>query len=200
MVSIEPKDVEPRRAHERALQTFGDRVRGVADDQWDRPTPCEDWDVRELVAHNTRENYWAEQLLAGRTLEEVGDRFEGDILGDRPVENYEDSARRAREAAGRDGVLNRDVHVSFGEIPGAAYVEQRWVDLVVHAWDLAVATEQDPGIPEDLAAEAERLMHEQEGPIRASGLFDGPIDVADDAPAIDRLVAFLGRDPGRWTG
>lgn len=200
MVAIDPKDVEPRRAHERALDLLGDRARGIADGSWDRPTPCAEWDVRDLVEHNVRENYWAEQLLAGRTIEEVGDRFAGDLLGDDPVEDYDDSARRAREAAAREGALNRDVHVSYGPIPGAAFLEHRWIDLVVHAWDLAVATGQDPQVPEDLAAEAERIMRSQEEMVRASGVFSDAVEVGDDAPTIERLVAFLGRDPAGWTG
>jgi uncharacterized protein (TIGR03086 family) len=197
-VSITPSEVEPRRAHERALQLFGDRVRGVADDRWSSPTPCAEWDVRALVNHCTAENYWAEQLLTGRTIEDVGDRFAGDLLGDTPVDDYEDSARRAREAANRDGALNRDIHVSYGPISGAAYLEHRWVDLVVHAWDLAVATRQDPALPYDLVAEALDLMLAQEEAVRGSGVFGPEVDVSGGAPALDRLVAFLGRDPERW--
>lgn len=197
-VSITPSEVEPRRAHERALEVFGDRLRGVADDRWSDRTPCEEWDVRALVNHCTAENYWAEQLLVGRTIEAVGDRLSGDLLGDTPVDDYEDSARRAREAANRVGALNRDVHVSYGTISGAAYLEHRWVDLVVHAWDLAVATDQDPALPDDLVVEALDLMLAQEEEVRASDVFGPAIDVGGAASAIDRLVAFLGRDPRRW--
>ena len=35
--------------HRRSVETWTDRVRAVAADQWDGPTPCTEWNVRELV-------------------------------------------------------------------------------------------------------------------------------------------------------
>ena len=59
--------------------------RGVGEDQWGAPTPCADWDVRELVNHVAGEDLWTAPLLEGSTIEEVGDRFDGDLLGDDPI-------------------------------------------------------------------------------------------------------------------
>ena len=48
-------------------------------------TPCTEWDVRALVNHVLGEIRWAVPLFAGSTIAEVGDRFDGDLLGDDPV-------------------------------------------------------------------------------------------------------------------
>ncbi len=40
------------------VATWTDRVRAVGADQWDAPTPCSDWTVRELVNHVVGEDRW----------------------------------------------------------------------------------------------------------------------------------------------
>src|SRR5581483_10505539 len=64
----------------RSVEVFGQRVTAIGPDDWARPTPCTDWSVRDLVRHLVYEELWAPPLLAGATMAEVGDRFEGDIL------------------------------------------------------------------------------------------------------------------------
>ena len=77
----------------RASAEFSARLR-AADGLWAAPTPCADWDVRALVRHVVEEERWVAPLLRGETIEEVGDRFAGDLLGDDPV-----------RAAGEEGDL-----------------------------------------------------------------------------------------------
>ena len=69
----------------RAVAEFDARVRQIGDHQWQAPTPDEDWTVRHLVNHLAGEDLWAPPLLAGSTIAEVGDRFEGDVLGAEPL-------------------------------------------------------------------------------------------------------------------
>ena len=68
----------------RAVAEFDARVRQIGDHQWQAPTPDEDWSVRDLVNHLVGEDLWAPPLLAGSTIAEVGDRFDGDVLGADP--------------------------------------------------------------------------------------------------------------------
>src|ERR671924_356790 len=82
-----------REAYQRALAGFGQRVATVRADQWHNPTPCADWDVRALVNHLVYENRWVPELLAGRTVAQVGDAYEGDLLGEDPVEAADPQAR-----------------------------------------------------------------------------------------------------------
>lgn len=186
---------DPIEAHQRCLRLFGEKVRGVPDDAWDAPTPCADWDVRDLVNHNVAENRWAGDLLAGRTIADVGERHEGDLLEDDPVAAYAASAEAARVSTEAEDVLEQDVHVSYGPISGAEYLTHRWVDLLVHSWDLAVATGQDATLPADLAEFAVQAMRRDEEAIRSSGAFGDRVQIDEDRPAQDHLVALLGRDP-----
>ena len=71
--------------YRRTVQAWNDRVAAVPPDAWSNPTPCADWSVRELVNHVTYENKWAIPLFAGSSVEDVGDQFEGDLLGDDPA-------------------------------------------------------------------------------------------------------------------
>src|SRR5919199_4377360 len=135
---------------ERAVGEFGRRVRAISDDQWDGPTPDEGWTVRDLVQHLVSEALWAPPLLAGATIEEVGDRFDGDLLGDEPKGVWEAAARAAIEAATADGALAGTVHVSFGDISGEEYLSQLTVDNTVHAWDLARAIGADEALDDEL--------------------------------------------------
>jgi uncharacterized protein (TIGR03086 family) len=79
--------------HRRTVETWSDRVAAVAADQWDRPTPCTEWSVRDLVNHVTGEERWAVPLMQGRTIADVGDSLDGDLLG-------ADPHAAARRAAG----------------------------------------------------------------------------------------------------
>ena len=44
--------------YHRTVECWADRVNAVADDQWDAPTPCRDWTVRDLVNHVVGEDRW----------------------------------------------------------------------------------------------------------------------------------------------
>ena len=68
-----------------AMTEFERRVQAIRPDQWQDPTPCTEWDVRALVDHLVTELLWAPLLLDGATIEDVGDRFNGDQLGADPM-------------------------------------------------------------------------------------------------------------------
>ena len=91
--------------HRRTVESWERYLDGVAADQWDLPTPCTEWDVRALVNHVVGEDRWTRPLLQGMTIAEVGDRFDGDLLGDDPQavghDAATDASSRDRRAARR---------------------------------------------------------------------------------------------------
>ncbi|MCI0686781.1 MAG: TIGR03086 family metal-binding protein, partial [Sporichthyaceae bacterium] len=120
-----------------AVTEFDGRVRAVRPDQWSAPTPCPDWNVRALVNHLVGELAWMPPLLAGKTIADVGDQLDGDLLGDDPVAAWDDAVRQASAVVNEPGALDSTVHLSYGQTPAAAYVTEVAADLTVHAWDLA---------------------------------------------------------------
>jgi uncharacterized protein (TIGR03086 family) len=182
-----------RKLHERAVVSFGARVHGVKDDQWDAATPCSEWNVRTLVNHIVGENRWMPPLLEGRTIAEVGDRFDGDLLGDDPKAVWDASAAEAVEAVQADGAMDRTVHLSFGDFPGREYTMQVFADLMIHGWDLARAIGVDERLDPELVEACTAWFTPMEETYRSSGAIGPRPEVPPDADAQTRLLAAFGR-------
>ncbi|MCZ7524967.1 MAG: TIGR03086 family metal-binding protein [Acidimicrobiia bacterium] len=182
--------------HRRACEAFGAVVERVGDGQWSRPTPCTEWDVRALLAHNVVENLWVPLLLEGRTVGEVGDRFAGDVLGDDPRAAWRASVEPAAAAFEAPSALERIVHLSYGDERAGEYAWQRFADLVVHGWDLARAVGAperiDPELAEACLGWAEPL---REVFARMPSLFDPPLESPPGAGVQTRLLHLFGRRP-----
>ena len=181
--------------YRRAVDEFGARLRLVTSDQWAEPTPDADWDVRALVNHVVNENQWVPPLLEGLTIEEVGDRFEGDQLGDDPYGAWTDVTIAALAACKADDVPLRVVHVSFGDITGEDYLAQITTDHVVHTWDLARATGGDEHLDPELVDFAYGYLAPQAENWRAAGAFGPAIKPPAGADRQAELLALTGRDP-----
>jgi uncharacterized protein (TIGR03086 family) len=181
------------RRFEQATGRFGELVHQVKDDQWGNGTPCSEWDVRALVNHLVYEARWAPPMLKGQTIEQVGDRFEGDLLGADPKTAYDDAMGAMPAAISAPGALAGTVHLSFGDTPGEEYLAQLTCDFAVHSWDLARGLGADDTLDPDLVRWVDDTARPQAAMLEASGLFDPPIDVADDADSQTKLLALFGR-------
>ncbi|MBX7268252.1 TIGR03086 family protein [Micromonospora sp. Llam7] len=181
--------------YRRSLAEFTDRVEQVRPGQWSAPTPCPGWDVRRLVNHVVSEERWSVPLLAGRTIEQVGDRYDGDQLGTDPIEAARAAAAQAELAATHPGALDRTVHLSAGETPAKEYLHQLLAEHLVHGWDLSVAIGVDPTMDADAVTEAARWFARHVGDYRRGGLVEPEVGVATGAGEQDRLIAVFGRDP-----
>jgi uncharacterized protein (TIGR03086 family) len=179
--------------HARALSATGQVVAAIPPDRWQAGTPCSEWTVRALVNHLVSGNLWAAELGTGATVEEVGQRLDGDVLGSDPAAAYAASAGLAVAAFSRPGGLQDNCAVSYGPVTGAVYAGHRFIDVLVHGWDLAIATGQDPAIDADLVDACQQIAEPQIDPLRASGAFGPGLAVPAGASAQTRLLAMLGR-------
>jgi uncharacterized protein (TIGR03086 family) len=182
-----------------ALDGTGQLVDGVRDEQWDVPTPCADWTVRQLVNHLVGGNRLFTRVLGGEPLpplDQLGRRGEEDQLGGDPAGAFRTSATELLAALRPAGVLERTYTVPAATLPGPAVVHLRTVETLVHGWDLARATGQQVPFPDDLAEPELMFSRELLGRLPEGRRPVGPArPVDEDAPAIDRLAALLGRDP-----
>ncbi len=181
--------------HAAALNVTRGFVAGVGPEQWSGPTPCADWDVRALVNHIVSGNYWAAELGVGKTIEEVGDGLDGDVLGDDPTAAYLTSADLAAAVFRAPGAMQRPCAVSYGPVPGEVYCGHRFVDVLIHGWDVAKATGQDPALPPNLVEACIEVVEPQAELLAGSGMFGTGVDAAGSSDRQTQLLAMLGRRP-----
>ena len=181
--------------YRRAVAAFGALVQRVEPDQWRAPTPCADWDVRQLVNHVTGENAWIPPLLDGRTIEEVGDSLDGDLLGGDPAAAWEGLAAAAVGSAETDGAMGRMVHNSSGQKPAAEYLAEVTTDHVIHAWDLARGIGADEHLDPDLVQWTLEFLEPRIEEWRQYGVFGSTVSVPAGASAQERLLGLTGRSP-----
>ena len=178
-------------------------VRGVGDHQLGDPTPCPDYSVADLVDH-IGGLALAFTLSARKEKNPGGGDASGD--GSRLEDGWREriGARLAQlgeawlEPAAYDGMTMAGPIEMPGEVAALVALDE----VAVHAWDLAVATGQAYAADHAAVAAAHGFASSFEPPAGGAaddgGLFGPPVPVADDAPALDRLLGATGRDP-RWT-
>lgn len=177
----------------RSVAEFDKRVQQVAPDQWTNDTPCSDWNVRALVNHLVYEDRWVPDMLAERTVQEVGDRYDGDLLGDDPIKAWNEASREAVASVSEEGVLQRTVHASFGDITADEYLRQVLNDHVVHAWDLARGIGADDRLDPELVDVCYEYAKPIEDSLKSSGAYGDKVEAPPDADTQTKLLAVMGR-------
>jgi len=161
----------------------------IAADDMTRQTPCTEFDVTRLTGHLLN----SLTALGGMVGAELPERDESDSVERQVVA----AARPALDAWHRHG-LNGTVPFGKGEMPAKGACAILSLEFLVHAWDYAAAVDHEFNAPEPLAEYVLGLAHQVIRPEQRSRAgFDDPVDVPADAGAVERLIAFTGRNPAR---
>jgi uncharacterized protein (TIGR03086 family) len=187
--------------HARVLRQSIEIVDAAGDDEWERPTPCAEWTLRELIEHMILENRGFAVAAGGETSERrvwTDRTFGPDLRAD-----YRASAERVVEAFAAPGVLDGEFWLPLINpairLPARQAVSFHLLDYVVHAWDVAAAIGRPVQVPTDIveAALDIALREVPDGPRRhrPHASFVPPVEPAPGAPALDRMLAWLGRSP-----
>lgn len=180
---------------ESILPTVSDVADRVRSDQFDDPTPCASYKVRDLFSHMIAGASQFAPQLRGQTSTAPAD----------PASLSDDERPAALRAALRDllaaakspGALGQTVQLPFGAVPGEVLARFLTVDGMVHTWDIATATGQEYDPPEELAASVLATAHDLiAADMRDGDTFAAETPVPGSAPAIVRLAAFTGRAVG----
>ncbi|MEU9805090.1 TIGR03086 family metal-binding protein [Mycobacterium sp. NPDC050853] len=172
----------------RASSAIEEMIAAVRPDQWDAPTPCTEWNLRQLVNHLVEVNYALAERFGGSAPSEPA-------AGD-PLAAYRVSAQVLQESLARPGVLDANYQGPFATTTGDNQLQVRMADLLTHGWDLAQATGRTADLPVDLVENAVTFVEKLAGAFARSGKFGTPQPIVGDAPAIDRLAALTGRQVG----
>lgn len=189
-------DLDPRTLDQSATSLCLAAVTAVRPDQLDLPTPCSEWNLGELIAHLVAENRGFAANATG-VIDRVA--WKPGPPDEITLAKFPTSVEKVTGAFAEHDVLERRVEVrEFGVFPGRVAVAMHFVGYLVHAWDVARAIGRSDPIPDELAEAALRLspLFPVERP--AGGAFAAAVPVDADAPASERLLGLVGRDP-KWS-
>jgi uncharacterized protein (TIGR03086 family) len=178
-----------------ANDEFARRLRLVGPDDWGRPTPCAEWDVRALVNHVVGANVRYQLLLRGAPTEQVEATRTLDHLGAEALASFVATADGVVACFREDGALERTARHVTGDRTGRDLLSMRILDAAIHGWDLARSIGADETLDDDvvrflLAYTADLDLGPEQ---RAFALAD--TDVPGNASSQDQLLHRLGRHP-----
>ncbi|OZC49805.1 TIGR03086 family protein [Rhodococcus sp. WWJCD1] len=189
------QQTDPREVYFTSAAWVSGLLAGVRADQLDLPTPCDEFDVRTLAGHLVAT---VARLIA---IAELGSPDSvSPFSPDHDAASFDTLVEQARAAWADDAALDAPVVVPWGEVPGRSAVWGYSRELLVHGWDLAVATGQpahaDPALIDPVAVELRALLPAES---RVPGVPFGPIvEPRSEAGPLERLANFAGRSSDGW--
>jgi uncharacterized protein (TIGR03086 family) len=175
-------------------------VKQVRREEFGFPTPDTEWSVRDLLGHMLYELSWVPDIVSGKTIQEVGDKYEGDLLeaNENDVATTWELAATKVERVVEAADLDATAHLSFGDVSVGDYLRQVGAELLIHAWDLGqaigITARFDDAIAHALYDDAKERADDMQG----SGLFAPPLHVPGDASIETKLLALYGRSAATW--
>jgi uncharacterized protein (TIGR03086 family) len=221
---------DPTRMLERSYMRTGALIDGIALEQLHAPTPCPEFDVSQLINHILQAIHFTGALMSDEPIDMASVVASGppDLMAGDHRATYERTTKRLLGAFREPGALERTFDLPWiGQAPASVLLWFHMNEIVVHGWELAMATGQpadvDVDVDVDIAEALYENMKERIGPEFRStpldpnddpysmerslhaggGPFGAPVPVPEDAPAFERLLAYTGRSatwsPGQAT-
>jgi len=173
----------------------------IRDDQWDTRVPDDmsprqpGMTLRRIINYHAYDDAWVPDVLGGKTIDDVGTRWDGDLLGDHPKLNFASIVETAVMTVRVFDDLDRTVHLSYGDYAAREYLKHITYFRGLRVYDIAKFIGADTTMPGDLvqglwgeiALEAEQW--------RQMGVFGPAVEVPETAPLQDRLLGLTGRQP-----
>jgi uncharacterized protein (TIGR03086 family) len=180
---------EPLARFDRAAAAVDSAIAGVRPDQWSDPTPCTEWDLRQLLNHLVG---GTKAFLSMQTGGAPVDRA-ADHVGDDPLASFRAAVAELRAAFAEPGALEKTVTGPFGETSGAFLANMRVNEMMVHGWDVAKASGQSTDLDPELASECLEDFRRLRAAGRGAGVFAEQQQAPPGATVADQLAAVAGR-------
>ena len=178
-------------------------IAGVRPDQLHLPTPCDEWDVADvinkMVASTMVFTAFGNRETPDPTLDLINPK---PIVGDDPLGAFQQAAAECRAAWRAEGALDGNAPSTIGDAPAKAVLHARIFDTTVLSWDIAAATGQDHLIDDVQAAYVLRIAKALVPAVRSKSperYKDGGL-VDTELPLVTQLIATTGRDPNYSAG
>jgi len=168
------------------MDLFAPEVGKVGDDDWQRPTPCADWTVTELVRHTADTADRVTAFLRGETWQAPASEAA-------PRDRWDDAMTELRNEIGRHTLDDR------WPIPGdSPHAKLRFhgCDFAVHTWDLSVALGREAELPSGWVDYMDGFFRNTPTEVlRRPRAFHDPEQPSEGDGPTRSLMAFLGRRP-----
>jgi len=176
----------------RAIASARLRVAGLREGDLSRPTVNAGWDVRAVVAHLVGGCVLYAGVLRGETVD-WATLNSGPVTD--PLGQFDAAAARLNDAIGELEDRRCQVTIPAGDVPAVVAIAVHATDMLVHGWDLAVATGQDRGLDPDLCEAAIAIISRFPPSTWGNPKYYADRVPSDSPEPTDRLVALTGRDP-----
>ncbi|MFI6690714.1 TIGR03086 family metal-binding protein [Streptomyces sp. NPDC050433] len=175
------------------------RITGaVPADRHAAPMPSAEWDVRALVNHLVLYTSHGLEHRAHRTeMPETLTARDFTTDPDWP-ERYRAALDRAVAAWADPAVWEGRIGEGEGAMPAASVATLMTLEMALHGWELARATDQEFRLSEETAALVLDVVEEYAEMYRQYAGFAAPIPTPTTSPTFTRALAASGRDP-HWT-
>lgn len=179
-----PADLNPLTCADATLAVCQNVLRGIGQGDLGLPTPCSSFTIGQLTDHLIGSMVSLGGLAGAAVIPAESGSVESRVA-------Y--AAQQALEAWHRRE-LEGTVKQGKGDMPASFAASILSLELLVHAWDFAVATEQQVTVSDEVSQYVLDLAHEVISPQgRQGGNFADAVEVGPDADILNRLIAFSGR-------
>ncbi|MEI7032142.1 TIGR03086 family metal-binding protein [Streptomyces pratensis] len=170
---------------------------------WDLPTPCADWTLRQLVSHMAGQHHGFAAAAAGNGAD--ASVWQPGALGDEPLKSYRAAAEAVLDAFAPQSVLTREF--ALPEIsdtitfPASVAIGFHFLDYVVHGWDLARALGTSPDLDDEITEAAlvfALRVPDDERRLGPAAPFRPALLAPPRADTLELVLTTLGRSPG-WS-
>ncbi len=186
-------DLEP------ATRILTGLVEGVRDDQLDAATPCTEASLGDRLDHVDGFALAFAAAGAKTVPPDAGPAPSADAsrLGPDWRSRIPERLTTLADAWRVDGAWSGMTRAGGQDLPGELAGVIALDEVIVHGWDIAVASGQSFRCDPELVAAALGFVQPtvEQSPQGSPGLFGPPVPVPDGAPPLDRLLRLTGRDP-----
>jgi uncharacterized protein (TIGR03086 family) len=189
--------VDPREFDRRVLESIDPIVARVTPGHLHLPTPCQGWHLGDLLRHMVGQH---RGFASAARLEPTDPAVWEQVTLDEehPYATYREAAAQVVSAFARPELGDRPIHIhGYGDIPAPITMRMHAVDYLAHGWDVAKTIGVDSTLDSELCEHGLLIALRWPQSAFAKGdPFGAHVPVSDTAPADQRLMAYLGRDPG----